>query len=187
LAHYFKPADTNKNHKLTPGGPGYELTYGSSAVLTYLISLGIPTVPTGGGSLRAGIAAGVGPMQPASGPLKRAFERIADWEEELMKPLLEFLTGDWARDRGVKVVGSPIPDKKIRAPTISFVVAATSEDGSETKPKMLMSSKDIVGKVDAIGNVSYLSLLSSILFRLTSRLERRRSVSATVISMLIDF
>ena len=88
-------------YKLQPGGPGYEITYGTTGVLPYLLSLS------------------TGPSGP--GTLQDSFALIAAHEQTLVEPLLAFLTAPEQLDRGVRVVGNdkPGPD---RVPTISFVV-----------------------------------------------------------------
>lgn len=123
LAHFFL-----NTIKLQPGGPGYELTYGTTGVLPYLLSLG-----------EAG-----GPSESAR--LDLAFQRIAEQEEVLMKPLIGFLLSK--RNVGVRIVGPESWAKEDRAPTISFTVV-----GQDGKTKRLQS-RDVVAKFDAVGDVS---------------------------------
>ena len=132
LAHYFIDATGGGSYppsaKLQPGGPGYELTYATSSVLSYFLSLD--------------------PLQSAASPhdsLNVAFELIQRHEAALLSPLMEFLLSK--RKNGVRIVGleSVTPN---RAPTVSFVVVET--DGRPNRLK----SKDIVAHVDAVGNVS---------------------------------
>jgi hypothetical protein len=94
LAHYFLPVH-NKSYKLEPGGPGYELVYGCTAIPNYLRSLS------------------------PSGSLEDAWGQIALQEQALVKPLLGYLKNKEAR--GVKIVGEETAGPH-RAPTISFVV-----------------------------------------------------------------
>jgi selenocysteine lyase/cysteine desulfurase len=83
--------------KLEPGNPNYELAWGSTAIVDYLIGLG-----TGDGE-RARI--------------EDAFARIAAHEEALSDRLLGFLKSR----NGVRVVGETTADRTVRVPTISFV------------------------------------------------------------------
>ena len=124
LAHHFLPVDS-KAYKLLPGGAGYELTYASSGVLSYLQSLS--------------------PI----GDVDDAFVRIANHEQELVKPLLGYLTSAVARANGVRVVGSEVSGLS-RAPTISFVVVGQKS----------VKSKDIVSYFDKKGGVSGSRLFS---------------------------
>ena len=94
LAHHFLSVDT-KPYKLQPGGPGYELVYGCTAVPPYLKSL-----------------------TPA-GTLVAAFDAISAHEQDLLKLLLGYLRSKEAR--GVRIVGDEFEGPS-RVPTISFVV-----------------------------------------------------------------
>jgi len=123
LAHYFL-----KSYKLQPGGPGYELTYATTGVLSYFLGLA-PTANS----------------ETAKDTLHHAFERIARYEGELMKPLLEYLLSK--KERGVRIVGPESADPAIRAPTVSFVIV--SEDGKTKRVK----SRDVVAQFDALGDV----------------------------------
>ena len=96
IAHHFLDVDT-KPYKIQPGGPGYELLYGSTGIVPYLLSL------TPENSLQA------------------SFNAIALYEQELLKILLGYLTHPEQKARGVRIVG----DENVnltRVPTISFVV-----------------------------------------------------------------
>ena len=117
LAHHFLKVN-NKPYKLQPGGPGYELVWGTTGVLPYLESL----APTG--------------------DLDESFALIAQHEQNLVAPLLQYLTSPQARARGVLVVGREEVDV-LRVPTISFVVRGEH-------PK---TSKSIVEYFDKKGNV----------------------------------
>ena len=98
LAHHFLPVDT-KSYKIQPGGSGYELTYGTTAVVPYLKSLA------------------------QSGSLDDAFDVIAAHENKLLEVILGYLTSAEARERGVRVVGDERWGKDTsREPTVSFVV-----------------------------------------------------------------
>lgn len=95
LAHHFlAPAVAAKPYKLQPGGPGYEIVWGCTAVPQYLRALG-------------------------DGSLEEAFARIARHEQTLLAPLLAFLRGKAAR--GVRIVGAE-QEGLDRVPTVSFVV-----------------------------------------------------------------
>lgn len=128
LAHYF----LKEAYKLSPGGVGYELTYGCTGVLPYFVQLG------GGGSSNMG--------GEETAHLKAAFDKIAAHEQLLMEPLIAFLLSQ--HSTGVRIVGPESDKSSSRAPTISFVVVG--EDG-ETKR---LQSKDVVAKFDAVGDVS---------------------------------
>jgi len=120
LAHFFL-----KTYKLQPGGVGYELTYGSTGVLPYLLELGN----------------GITDKER----LSTAFTKISEHEQSLMESLIEFLLSK--RDVGVRIVGPESSSKSTRAPTISFVVV-----GDDGRTKRLRS-KDVVARFDATGNV----------------------------------
>ncbi|KAG8854892.1 hypothetical protein FRB96_007292 [Tulasnella sp. 330] len=124
LAHYFL-----KGYQLSPGGVGYELTYGCTGVLPYFVQLG-------GGDITAG---------KEMEHLKVSFNRIAAHEQLLMEPLIAFLLSQYKA--GVRIVGPESDRSSIRAPTISFIVVG--EDG-ETKR---LQSKDVVAKFDALGDI----------------------------------
>ncbi|KAF7974668.1 hypothetical protein HWV62_11564 [Athelia sp. TMB] len=100
LAHHFLKVD-RVAYKLQPGGPGYEIAYGTTGVLPYLLSLS------------------TGPSGP--GTLQNSFALIAAHEQTLVEPLLAFLTAPEQLHRGVRVVGDDKPGPA-RVPTISFVV-----------------------------------------------------------------
>lgn len=117
LAHHFLKVD-DIAYKLQPGGPGYELVYGTTGVITYLQSLA------------------------PDGTLKTAFELIAKHEQELIKPLLSYLTDPAQEARGVRIVGEEKPGPS-RVPTISFVVVG---------PKAI-KSKDVIDVFDKKGGV----------------------------------
>ncbi|KAF8826976.1 hypothetical protein HHX47_DHR5001048 [Lentinula edodes] len=96
ITHHFLRVD-HKSYKLQPGGPGYELVYGTTGVLPYLLSL------------------------TPSNDLKASFNAIAAHEQKLLQPLLAFLTAPEQIERGVRIVGEESPGTN-RVPTISFVV-----------------------------------------------------------------
>lgn len=86
-----------KSWKLQPGGPGYELVYGTTGVVPYLLSL------------------------TEKNDLKASFKAIAEHEQTLVEPLLSFLTDPVQEARGVRVVGEEKAGLT-RVPTISFLV-----------------------------------------------------------------
>ncbi|KAF8880229.1 pyridoxal phosphate-dependent transferase [Gymnopilus junonius] len=121
IIHHFlasNPTIASTSYKLQPGGPGYELVYSITGVPAYLLSL------------------------TPSGTLQASFDAIAQHEQKLLEPLLEYLTDPKQRERGVKVVG----EEKLglsRVPTISFVVTGQ-------RP---IKSQDIVDVFDKKGGV----------------------------------
>ncbi|TDL13191.1 PLP-dependent transferase, partial [Rickenella mellea] len=117
LAHHFLKVDSSP-YKLQPGGPGYELIYGTTGVLPYLKSLA------------------------PSDDIDEAFNLIAEHEQNLIAPLLDFLTSAKARERGVLIVGSE-HGGPTRVPTVSFVVVG----------KNLVKSRDVVAVFDKKGGM----------------------------------
>ncbi|KAG8897004.1 hypothetical protein FRC00_004940, partial [Tulasnella sp. 408] len=118
--------------KLQLGGPGYEVTYGTTGVPPYLPSL-------------AGNV-GVGDRSESE-LLNEAFRRIAAHEENLMKPIIGFLLSEEVKKAGVRIVGPESADEEVRAPTISFVVV-----GQDGKTKRLQST-DVVAESDYRGGL----------------------------------
>ena len=101
LYHYFYKADQVPG-KLEPGNTNYELTYGSTAIIDYLSSLGVRAGSDG--STRENIVA--------------AFESITTHENILGERLLSYL-----RTRNdCRIIGLPKGDDPRRVPTISFVI-----------------------------------------------------------------
>ncbi|KAF9256542.1 selenocysteine lyase [Marasmius fiardii PR-910] len=96
IVHHFLNVHKT-SYKLQPGGPGYEIVYGTTGVVPYLRSL------------------------TPSNDLKASFEAIAKHEQDLIKPLLSYLTAPEQVDKGVRVVGDESSGED-RVPTISFVV-----------------------------------------------------------------
>lgn len=86
--------------KFEPGNVNYELAASLTGILEYLEALGD----------HHGIAGGL--------DLEAVFELIAGHEQELARPLLDFLQ----KHPRVRLVGSRIPDASTRVPTISFTV-----------------------------------------------------------------
>lgn len=96
IVHHFLEVD-KVAYKLQPGGPGYEIVYGSTGVLPYLLSL------------------------TPQNNLKATFDAIAQHEQILLQPLISFLTDPVQRERGVRIVGQETVNLE-RVPTVSFVV-----------------------------------------------------------------
>ncbi|KAF8635153.1 hypothetical protein AX15_000531 [Amanita polypyramis BW_CC] len=96
IVHHFLKVDA-KAHKLQPGGPGYELVYGTTGVVPYLLAL------------------------TPENTLKASFEAIALYEQELLKVLLGYLSHPDQKARGIHVVGDETVNM-MRVPTVSFVV-----------------------------------------------------------------
>lgn len=84
-------------YKLQPGGPGYEIVYGTTGVNKYLLSL------------------------TPKNDLKATFEAIAAHEQTILEPLMSFLTAPPQKARGVRIVGEETVNME-RVPTVSFVV-----------------------------------------------------------------
>lgn len=96
IVHHFLAVD-KVAYKLQPGGPGYEIVYGTTGVVPYLLSL------------------------TPDNSLKETFDAIAQHEQALLRPLVHFLTDTVQRERGVRIVGQETVDIE-RVPTVSFVV-----------------------------------------------------------------
>jgi hypothetical protein len=145
VAHHFhSPRYDGLPVKLQPGGPGYELTFAASAVLSYLFALSLPSTDTCLVSSEELL------KTKSTSELRKALEHTSALFEAheltLMEPLLAFLTSPRMYARGVRVVGSETCVS--RAPTVSFVVV----DGAGGNKSML--SRDIVEQVDQLGTVS---------------------------------
>ncbi|KAG2156846.1 pyridoxal phosphate-dependent transferase [Suillus bovinus] len=108
IAHDFLKVD-DKPRKFQPDGPGHELVYGASAIVPYLKSL-----------------------TPAD-DLTASFDAIAKHEQEILTPLLRFLTDAKQVDRGVRIFGKSEVDFS-RISTVCFVVVGQNA----------IKSKDIV-------------------------------------------
>ena len=103
INHFFIGKD-DYPYKLQPGNVNYELTYGCGGVIDYLQD--IYNQHFEDKSLQL------------FGRLSKVFDIIADHEEELAKPLIQFLN---SRDN-VKIIGEATADKNIRVPTVSFTI-----------------------------------------------------------------
>lgn len=96
--HFFISEQTVPT-KLEPGNVNYELSASLVGILEYLQALGV----------HHGLA---------DGDLGAIFAKIAEHEEELLRPLLSFLEGH----PRVSLIGSTAPDRNVRVPTVSFTV-----------------------------------------------------------------
>jgi selenocysteine lyase/cysteine desulfurase len=97
IYHYFYGKEAVP-HKLEPGNPNYELSWGAAAIVDYLDELG------GGTGDRAALA--------------RAFDDIASHEAVIGERLLSYLRGR----NDVRIIGRSESQKERRVPTISFKV-----------------------------------------------------------------
>lgn len=125
LAHYFFSSKVKGGVKLQPGGASYELQASIPPIIDYLISL----VPGVNGS--------------KSDQLVTAFERIALHEQSLIAPLLEYLSSDEVKAKGVKIIGQTSPSALVRVPTISFSLGPNSD----LTPARLVDAMHKTGKV----------------------------------------
>jgi hypothetical protein len=119
---FLAPAVNSIGYKLQPAGPGYESAWATTAVAPYIESL------TPEGSLDAG------------------YKTIMAHDAELARIILEYLTADCQRARGVRVVGSEEPGPS-RMSTISFVVVQGSKGEPARKSKWVIDEFDKRGKV----------------------------------------
>jgi len=101
INHFFFGRDAIPA-KLQPGGPTYELAAGLPPVVAYLEELGRQ----------------VSAEAPSARPIAAAFAAIAEHEERLAAPLLDFLAGH----RGVRIVGRRAADRDGRVATVSFTI-----------------------------------------------------------------
>jgi selenocysteine lyase/cysteine desulfurase len=113
INHFFVGRD-DVPYKLQPGSFSYEAAYATTGITDYLADLAARAGADGAPSADAAQAA------------------LAAHEETLAERLLTFLS----QRPGVRVIGSPTADRRVRVPTISFVV-----DGRQ--------SAEIVTAVDA--------------------------------------
>lgn len=117
IAHHFLSVP-DKPYKIQPGGPGYELVYGTSGVVPYLESL------------------------TPSHSLDATFAAIAVHEQLLLAPLMTFLLDPIQFSRGIRVVGEETIGLT-RVPTVSFVVVGQNP----IKSKDIVAVFDRKGKV----------------------------------------
>jgi selenocysteine lyase/cysteine desulfurase len=138
LGHYFHPSAPS--YKLAPGGASYELIYSTAAVLPYVASLsGLPDSTSVQERLSVGWTA------------------VQAHEQLLGEKLLDYLTSDASRAKGVRVVGPQGmgPEKGRSAVTISFVVLdkGSFEPTGKGQIRKRIQSKDIVERFDKSGKV----------------------------------
>ncbi|KAG1800225.1 pyridoxal phosphate-dependent transferase [Suillus plorans] len=118
IAHDFLEVD-DKPRKFQPDGPGQELVYGASAIVPYLKSL------------------------TPEDDLTASFNAIAKHEQELLTPLLRFLTDAKQVDRGVRIIGESEINFS-RTSNVSFVVVGQNA----------IKSKNIVEAFNKKGGIS---------------------------------
>ncbi len=88
-------------YRFQPGNVNYELICGIHGAIKYLQKLGQKTQP--GSSLRD--------------DLKHAYKIMADYEEQLIEPLIDFLN----THSDIRIIGDAVADKSQRVATISFI------------------------------------------------------------------
>ncbi len=103
INHFFI-GNSEGAYKLQPGNVNYELSYGCTGITDYFDALYKDHFDEKNNVLHQ--------------RMEKVFDLIAIHEEELAKPLLEFLQ----QKNGVKIIGNPLSDKYLRVPTISFFV-----------------------------------------------------------------
>jgi len=119
--HFLSPGYDGIGYKLQPAGPGYESTWGTTAVVPYLESL------------------------TSDGTVDAAYEAVSAHDVELAGKLLDFLEAEKQFKRGVRVVGEKASPN--RMPTVSFVVKSGDNGEEEIKSKDLIRRVDAKGKV----------------------------------------
>jgi hypothetical protein len=124
---FLAPAVNTIGYKLQPAGPGYESAWATTAVVPYIESL------TSEGSFAAG------------------YKAMVAHDVELAKMILEYLTADRQRARGVRIVGSEEPGPS-RISTISFVVVEGDKGEPARKSKWVIDEFDKRGKVSTFRN-----------------------------------
>ena len=102
INHFFIANDAIP-HKLQPGGPNHELSYGVSGIMDYLLAFADHHNCKEANVRRS---------------LANVYELIASYEESLNQRLIEYLN---QKDK-VRIIGSNSYSKEIRVPTISFMV-----------------------------------------------------------------
>lgn len=90
-------------YKLQPGNVNFELSYSLLGILDYFREL----------AASSGIDAEIADREKIAG----LYAQIADYEEELAKPLIDFLK----ERKDIRIIGEATADKSKRVPTISFV------------------------------------------------------------------
>lgn len=90
-------------YKLQPGNVNYELSYSLLGILDYLKALAA--------------ASGIDAFAADRQKISALYVQIADYEEELGKPLIDFLKSN----KDLRIIGEASADKTLRVPTVSFV------------------------------------------------------------------
>jgi cysteine desulfurase family protein (TIGR01976 family) len=103
INHFFI-GNSEGAYKLQPGNVNYELSYGCTGITDYFDDVYKHHFED--------------KKLPLFQRMTRVFELIATHEEELARPIIEFLKNKV----GVKIIGDKTADKNVRVPTISFVV-----------------------------------------------------------------
>ncbi len=103
INHYFIGRE-EVPYKLQPGNVNFELTYGSTGILSYFDRIYEQHFTDRNKQLFS--------------RMDSVFDLIASHEQELAGPLIDFLN----QKEGVNIIGLPTADKDKRVPTISFTV-----------------------------------------------------------------
>jgi len=113
--NHFFVGEEEVPYKMEPGSVPYELAASLPGIIEYLEALDRKRFPD---------ATDTSP----DAPLRRAFEAIGQQEEELIRPLIDFL-----KDRpGVHLLGPHRADRRVRVPTICFHLEG--RDSAEIPP-----------------------------------------------------
>lgn len=103
INHYFIGKEETP-YKLQPGNVNFELSYGSLGILDYLDGINNANL--------------INPDHKLFHRLETVFNLIAEHEEKLARPLIEYLNNNPKTD----IIGSTSHKKQDRVPTISFTV-----------------------------------------------------------------
>lgn len=103
INHFFI-GNSEGAYKLQPGNVNYELSFGCTGITDYFDDVYNHHFKDENLSFHQ--------------RLEKVFDLIAIHEEELAKPLIDFLS----QKNGVKIIGNPTADKNLRVPTISFSI-----------------------------------------------------------------
>lgn len=138
LGHYFHPSAPS--YKLAPGGASYELICATAAVLPYVASL-----------------SGLSESASIQDRLSSGWAAVQKHEQSLGEKLLDYLTSNSSRLKGVRVIGPQGmgTDRGRSAVTVSFVVLAKDsvEPTGQGPIKKRLQSKEIVQRFDQSGKV----------------------------------
>ncbi|KDN46655.1 PLP-dependent transferase [Tilletiaria anomala UBC 951] len=129
LNHHFLHGSQG-SFTFQPSSRQYELIASIKVVVEYLAWLG--EGPAAGSKPKEidwaslfGDDGGSGGRKQVQQSLHTAFALVAAHEESLLHILIGFLTSEKMRSRGVRIVGSESAKAQNRAPTVSFVIAAS--------------------------------------------------------------